>query len=80
MRTKANGALTLQQSVALLLQNQAKFVAIEVESAQRFARIERALEEINASIRALIPVVSRHDQEIRELTEALRKRVGFKSD
>lgn len=66
--------------MALLIQNQAKFVSVEVESAQRFARIERDLEEIKASIRALIPAVSRNDQEVRELTEALRKKIGFKSD
>ncbi|HZI50826.1 MAG TPA: hypothetical protein VFE29_03310 [Terriglobia bacterium] len=83
MRSRPNG--TLEQAMALLIQNQAAFVAqlgenqkkfLELES--RMARVERSLEEIKATL-------SQHDKAFRELAEvlvqlpeAVRQKIGFK--
>ena len=62
---------SLSAAIALLIQNQARFVAHIDEDRQRFARIERELEEIKA-------LLVHHNEILRNLPEAIRQKVGFK--
>lgn len=78
MRSKSDGALNLRQALALLIQNQAKFVAVELEAAHRFARIERDLQEIKGRLGELTDVIRRHDRMLSDLPEAIRQKIGFK--
>jgi hypothetical protein len=68
---KRESDISLSSAIALLLQNQARFVAHADEDRRRFARIERELEEIKA-------ILWRHDEILRNLPEAIRQKVGFK--
>jgi hypothetical protein len=67
----ANG-IDLGQAMALLLQNQARFVSHIDEDRQRFARIERELDAIKA-------ILIRHEEILQKLPEAIREKIGFKS-
>ena len=76
MRTHRNNSLA--QAMALLIQNQAAFVAQLGESQKKFgeleariARVERSLEEIKAILRT-------HSEILAELPEAVRLKIGFK--
>jgi hypothetical protein len=62
---------SLSAAIALLIQNQARFIAHIDEDRQRFARIERELEEIKA-------LLVHHNEILRNLPEAIRQKVGFK--
>jgi len=90
MRSRPNG--TLEQAMALLIQNQAAFVAqlgenqkkfLELES--RMARVERSLEEIKAMLSQHEQILTKHTKAFRELAEvlvqlpeAVRQKIGFK--
>jgi uncharacterized protein involved in exopolysaccharide biosynthesis len=71
MVRKANN--TLEQALAILIQNQATFVSNLNETNQRFSRIERELEQIKA-------ILLRHEQTLNTLSEAsraIRDKIGF---
>jgi hypothetical protein len=73
MKAKSNGKrVNLQQAVALLIQNEAAFLASQIEAAQRFARIEQDLEQIKA-------ILLRHEQILSQLPEVIREKIGFKA-
>jgi|RhiMetdeSRZDD1v2_1073273.scaffolds.fasta_scaffold705580_2 tmRNA-binding protein len=73
MKAKSNGRrVNLQQAVALLIQNEAAFLASQIEAAQRFARIEQDLEQIKA-------ILLRHEQILSQLPEVIREKIGFKA-
>jgi tmRNA-binding protein len=73
MKTKSNGArVNLQQAIALLIQNEAAFLASQIEAAQRFSRIEQELRQIKA-------ILLRHEQILSQLPEVIREKIGFKS-
>ncbi|HET9220446.1 MAG TPA: hypothetical protein VFR18_25940 [Terriglobia bacterium] len=76
MRTHRNDPLA--QAMALLIQNQATFVAQLGESQKKFgeleariARVERSLEDIKAILRAQSEILA-------EIPEAVRLKIGFK--
>ena len=69
MATK-NGSL--EQALAILIQNQALFVAGAAESERRFSRIERDLEQIKK-------LLMEHSEIMSGLTDAIRQKIGFKS-
>ncbi|MBI4477424.1 MAG: hypothetical protein HY654_09640 [Acidobacteria bacterium] len=85
-----DGAVSLEQAMALLLQNQAKFVAVELETSQRlgrmderFARIERDLDQIKAILNALPHTIEQMvndavEQMMSKLPEAVRQKIGFR--
>ena len=68
MVQKANSSL--EKALAVLIQNQAAFVSNLNETNQRFARIERKLEQIEATL-------LRNEQILSTLPEAIRDKIGF---
>ena len=90
MRTHRNGSLA--QAMALLIQNQAAFVAQLGENQRtyerleaRLARVERGLEEIKAVLVNQQQVLEGHSRALKELPEilarlpeAVRQKIGFK--
>jgi hypothetical protein len=92
MRTQHRSE-TLEQAMAMLIQNQAAFVArlgdIQKQRAEaelRFARIERSLEEIKAVLLHHDKILAEHSQALREMSnvlaqmpEAVRQKIGFKT-
>ena len=60
-----NTRINLEQAVAQVLQVQASFLKLSVESELRFRRIERDLDQIKAMLS--------------ELPEAVRLKIGFKA-
>jgi hypothetical protein len=76
MATKTrNSGGTLGAAMALLIQNQAAFVAhLEAhldEDRQRFSRIERNLELIKA-------LLLKHEEMLQKLPDAIKEKIGFK--
>ena len=76
MRTHRNDSLA--EAMALLVQNQAAFIAQLGENQKKFgeleariARVERSLEDINATLRAQSEILA-------QLVEAVRLKIGFK--
>ena len=63
-RPSINTRINLEQAVAQVLQVQASFLKLSVESELRFRRIERDLDQIKAMLS--------------ELPEAVRLKIGFK--
>ena len=64
----------LEQAMALLINNQAAFVAQLNETNKRQATIEQKLEKLDVIEQILL----RHDQVLAGLPEAIRQKVGFK--
>jgi predicted Zn-ribbon and HTH transcriptional regulator len=68
---------SLEQAMALLIQNQASFVSqlaeINKRSDERFSRIEEDLQQIKA-------ILLRHEQMLQVLPEAIREKIGFKRE
>ena len=80
MKTKSNGTrVSLQQAIALLIQNEAAFLASQIEAAQRFARIEQELEQIKAILLRHEQILSELPEVLSGLPEAIRRKIGFKS-
>jgi hypothetical protein len=78
-----NGRDRLDEAMAMLIQNQAAFVAqhadlerrhleLRSEAVERFARIE-------AQIAQIIQVLTDHSRQLERLTEAVRDNIGFKA-
>jgi hypothetical protein len=70
-----DGNNNLQQAMALLINNQAAFVAQLNETNKRQAAIERKLEKLDL----IEAILLRHDQVLADLPEAIRQKVGFKN-
>ena len=67
-----NGNGTIAAAMAVLLQNQAQFVAHLDEDRRRFSRIESEPEQIKV-------LLLQHDQILKDLPEAIRQKIGFKT-
>ena len=72
MVTKAGNGSNWQAALAQMLQNQAVFVSHLDEDRQRFARIEKDLDLIKT-------LLLRHEEILQKLPEAIRDKIGFKS-
>ncbi len=57
--------------MALLIQNQAAFVAHLDEDRQRFSRIERDLDIIKA-------LLLKHEEMLQKLPDTIKEKIGFK--
>ena len=69
---RRNGTtVNLESAIALLIHNQAQFMSHLDEDRQRFARIERKLDDIEN-------LLLQHEQILRNLPEAIRQKIGFK--
>ena len=77
---RRNGtANELQTAMALLIQNQARFVGHIDEDRRRFARIEREFVEIRKELDTIKAVLVRHETMLEKLPEAIREKIGFKT-
>ena len=67
-RRSSNGRL--EEALAILINNQANFIAQMARTDERFARIESELAEIKK-------ILLRHEQILQALPEAVRQGIGF---
>jgi len=79
MLSMARNRVNLQQAMELLIQNQAalvaqhtSFLSLMAEFRRDFARMEKDLDQIKATL-------VRHEHILETLTEAIRQKIGFKS-
>ena len=70
MAKSSNG--TLEAAMALLIQNQAAFVSHMRRCEEEFAKIHGEFEQIKS-------ILIRHEHILADLPEAIRQKVGFKS-
>jgi hypothetical protein len=63
---------SLEQAMALLIQNQAAFVGDMRESHKQMAEMRREFEEIKS-------ILLRHERILSELPEMIRQKIGFKA-
>ena len=70
-RTRSGNG-NLENAIALLMQNQAQFLAHLTETRLAFARMEKDLDTIKV-------VVVRHETMLEKLAEAIREKIGFKN-
>ncbi len=81
-RTKSEGNGRLEEAMALLIQNQASFVAEMAEINRRNAETDRINSERFGRIEALLLEHSRilveHSRILQSLTDAIREKIGFK--
>ena len=86
MQRRYNGTrIDLQQAVAILIQNQAAWLASQrendrhfLEIDRHFLKIERDLDQIKAILQDLAHKVDWHEQLLKDLPEAVRRKIGFK--
>jgi hypothetical protein len=80
--TSHNGRDRLDEAKALLIQNQASFVAELRENNRSHAAFERETRETVAQIKAqmaeIIRVLNEHGQILERLPDAVRERMGFR--
>jgi hypothetical protein len=78
-RRSRDSRINLEQAIAILIQNQAAFLASAVETHEwrrradeRFAKIERRLEAIERDLEEIKAILG-------QLPELIRQKIGFKS-
>ena len=62
----------LEEAIAVLINNQAPFLAQLARTDERFSRIESELADIKA-------ILLRHEHMLQSLPEAVREKIGFKN-
>ncbi len=67
------GNHSLEQAMALLIQNQAAFLSHLTETHNEMREIRREFEEIRA-------ILIRHEKLLNQLPEAIREKIGFKHE
>jgi len=84
-RSSDNGHSRLEEAMALLINNQAAFVARMAEADQRFARIEALLADHSRVLGEHSRILAEHSQAFAEMThllqglpEVIRDKIGFK--
>ena len=80
MARKAERNGHLEQAIALLIQNQAAFVADMRENSKQFTEIRRDFEKIQGAFEEIKNILIRHEHILANLPEAIRERIGFKAD
>ena len=75
MVQKANNSL--EQALAVLIQNQATFVSNLNDTNQRFGRVERRFARIARELEQIREILLRHEQILSNLPEAIRDKIGF---
>lgn len=82
-RKSTNGHSRLDEAMAMLIQNQAAFVAEMAEINREHARLERDTREtvarIDAQMAEIIRVLNEHGRILERLTDAVRDRIGFRT-
>ena len=78
-----NGRDRLEEAMALLIQNQAAFVGSLAESDKRMAEMQRVTSErfarIENDMAAILRVLAEHSRILERLPEAVRDKIGFKT-
>jgi hypothetical protein len=78
-----NGHSRLEEALATLIQNQASFVANQRETDRLHAELQREtradIANIKSQMAEIIRVLNEHTRTMERLTEAVRDRIGFKS-
>jgi hypothetical protein len=88
-RAKAQANGRLEEAMAMLIQNQAAFLArasetdkriaeLERENAERFARIETILLQHSQILAEHTRILTDHSRILQALTDAVREKIGFK--
>ena len=70
MATKTRNG-NLEDALATLIHNEAKFVSHLDEDRQRFARIERDLDVIKS-------LLIKHEEMLQKMPDAIKEKIGFK--
>jgi hypothetical protein len=82
-RSKANGNGRLEEAMALLIHNQAAFVAGQRETDTRIAELERRMEERFQRIENMLlehnRILLEHNRILEALPEAMRDKFGFRA-
>jgi hypothetical protein len=78
MFRRIGSSTQLEAAMALLIQNQAQFVAHLDEDRRRFSRIENELAQIKILVLQHNEILKRHEQILKNLPEAIRQKIGFK--
>ena len=74
-RSQSNGRL--DEALAILITNQAHFIAQQASADERFRRIENELAEIKAILREHQRLLMDHQRILEALPEAVRQKIGF---
>jgi hypothetical protein len=81
--TPTNGRDRLDEAMALLVHNQASFVSQLAENNRQHLKFEREANErfgrIEAQMAEIIRVLNEHGRTLERLPEAVREKIGFKS-
>ena len=74
-RRSSNGRL--EEALAILINNQANFIAQMARTDERFARIEERFARIESELAEIKKILLRHEQILQALPEAVRQGIGF---
>jgi septal ring factor EnvC (AmiA/AmiB activator) len=76
-RTAGNG--NLEAAMAMLMKNQAQFLAHLSESRREFAEFRKDIGRIEKELDTIKAVLVRHETMLEKLPEAIREKIGFKA-
>ena len=79
MATKKNSNGNLESAMALLIQNQAQFVAQLSETNKRFGQIDEKFARIEKDLDLIKALLLQHEDTLKKLPEAIRDKIGFKA-
>ena len=72
-------SVDLKSAIALLINNQAAFVAQETLFLARMAKVDEDIAKIFKELELIKAVLVKHEQTLERLPEAIREKIGFKS-
>jgi hypothetical protein len=78
-KSSSNGS-KLEEAMALLINNQAAFVAGQREHERDIAGLRREMAEIKSQLAVIVQVLERHGRMLERLPDAVRDRIGFKPE
>ena len=69
---------SLEQAMALLIQNQAAFMQNQTTFLTHFAETKLESLAIRKDLEQIKTILLRHEQTLNDLTEAIRQKIGYK--
>ena len=79
LRARRNTNGRLEEALAILINNQASFIAQLARSDERLARSDERFSRIERQLAEIKAILLRHEQMLESLPEAIRQRIGFES-
>jgi hypothetical protein len=79
MQKNGHTNASLEQAMALLIQNQAALLAQLTEDHKRLSKHEQDVVEIKSDLGQIKAILLRHEAMLNELPEAIRQKIGFKT-